>query len=63
MHTIKRVTNLQKRIINQILEDGLTAYWYNDEVWTDTADKFDVTEDEVRACLNYVQDKLMFANC
>lgn len=63
MNTIKRVTNVQKRIINHILEKGLTAYWYNPEVMTDTAIQFDVTEDEVRVCVYYVQDKFMFANC
>ena len=60
-NTIKRVTNKQKQIINQILEDGVSAYWYNDEVWMDTAVKFDVTEDEVRDCVNYVEAKFFFA--
>jgi len=59
MATIKRVTNKQKKIINHILEMGVYAFHFG-EAYDDTAYLFDVTEDEVRTCVNYVEAKFFF---
>jgi hypothetical protein len=60
MGQIKRVTNLQKKIINQILEDGLNAYWYDTDLRNDRAIQFCVTEVDIMACVEYVEDKFKF---
>jgi hypothetical protein len=60
MGQIKRVTNLQKKIINQILEDGLSAYWYDHDLRDDRAIRFNVTEADIMACVEYVEDKFKF---
>lgn len=57
---IKRVTNLQKKIINQILEDGLTAYYYDNDLVEDRAYKFCVTTEDIEACVEYVEEKFKF---
>jgi len=58
---IKRVTKLHKKIINQILEDGLSDYWYNDTgIVEDRAIRFGVTEEDIRACIKYVEERFCF---
>ena len=59
MTQIKRVTNRQKEIINQILADGLDAY-YDQDVVNDRAIEFCVTEDDIIACVEYVENKFRF---
>tara|TARA_R110002012_G_scaffold307065_3_gene512334 strand:+ start:254 stop:445 length:192 start_codon:yes stop_codon:yes gene_type:complete len=60
MVRIIRVTKLQKEIINQILEDGLNAYYYDQDFVDDRAFKFSVDEYVIRMCIEYVEDKFKF---
>jgi GTPase Era involved in 16S rRNA processing len=60
MAQIRRVTKLQKQIINQILDDGLNAYYYDSDLMYDRAIQFCVTEVDIEACLAYVEEKFKF---
>ena len=58
---IKRVTKVQKKIINEILMKGTERYFYND--WNDKEElaiQFNVSVEEVDACLDYVENKFKF---
>ena len=58
---IKRVTKVQKKIINAILMYGTERYLYNDyDDKEELAKRFNVTVEEVDACLYYVEDKFKF---
>ena len=60
---IKRVSNTQKRIINRILESGLADYQFNNcDIVMHTAIEFLVSEEDVIACIEYVEDKFYFWN-
>ena len=60
MSKIKRVTNLQKQIINQIIEDGTNSYYYDNDLVQDRALKFNVLEQDIMACVEYVITKFTF---
>ena len=58
---IKRVTKVQKKIINEILMKGTERYLYNDyNDKEELAMQFNVTVEEVDACLDYVENKFIF---
>lgn len=58
---IKRVTKVQKKIINEILMYGTERYLYNDyDDKEELAIRFNVSVEEVDACLDYVENKFKF---
>jgi len=60
MASIRRVTNLQKQIINQIIEDGTNAYCYDECLVEDRAHKYNVVREDIMACVEYVISKFTF---
>lgn len=58
---IKRVSKVQKKIINEIIMKGTERYLYNDyDDKEELAIQFNVSVEEVDACLDYVNNKFIF---
>ena len=58
---IKRVSKVQKKIINEIIMKGTERYLYNDyDDKEELAIQFKVSVEEVDACLDYVNNKFIF---
>ena len=61
MTQIRRVTKLQKKIINAILEIGLNKFWYgSDDTISDLCYRFNVVEADIEACIQYITEKFCF---
>ena len=61
MSQIRRITKLQKRIVNAILNAGLDRYNYDGQDFIDDlCFRFNVVDADIIACIEYIQTKFYF---
>ena len=60
MSQIRRITNLQKKIVNAILHAGLDRIYYDgQEFIDDLCYRFCVVDADIHACVEYIENKFL----
>lgn len=58
MSKIRRITKLQKKIVNAILNAGLDRIYYDERDFVnDLCFRFNVVEADIMACVEYIEKK------
>ena len=60
MSQIRRITNLQKKIVNAILNMGLNRIYYDgQDAIDDLCFRFNVVDADIHACVEYIENKFV----
>ena len=61
MSQIRRITKLQKKIVNAILDAGLNRVYYDGQDFIDDlCYRFNVVDADIHACIEYIENKFKF---